>query len=196
VLLETGYTFRGGRIVSERAASRIMSFEVAGKLREAFSIGSSEHFALPRLSARARLTDVGVYLGWFGGATRLVHYASALAAPLGRVPAVRRVLDAQAARIQRGRAEPDPAARVTSDVVAVAADASGKQLAAVHLTGGDPYSFTAGILAWAAGQAAREGLRPAGALGPVEAFGASALETACAAAGIYREQSKSGWNQF
>ena len=63
---------------------------------------------------------------------------------------------------------------------------SGQTLATVRLTGGDPYSFTAQILAWAAGQAAAEGVRPAGALGPVEAFGVGALESACAAAGLHR----------
>src|SRR5260370_19595801 len=130
-------------------------------------MGSLEHFALPRLLAGARLTDVGVYLGWFGGATRLVQYASALAAPLGRVPAVRRVLDAQAARIQRGRAEPDPAARVTSDVVAVAADASGKQLAVVHLTGGGPPFVSPGDPPRRRGPRAPGSPRPRPALGPV-----------------------------
>src|SRR5260370_25392470 len=123
-------------------------------------MGSLEHFALPRLLAGARLTDVGVYLGWFGGATRLVQYASALAAPLGRVPAVRRVLDAQAARIQRSRAGPDPAAPATSDAVAVAADASGKQPAPVHLTPGDPPSVTPQAPSSAAGQPPRESPRP------------------------------------
>ena len=210
VLLDTGYTFRDGRIVSERAASNVTSFEVDGKITEAFSIGASEHFALPRFRARAagtdgtgdgtadsaatqaRLTDVGVYLGWFGGATRLVHYGSVLAAPLARMPGVRWALDVQARRIQRSRAEPDPAERVRSDVVAVAADAGGRELAKVHLAGGDPYSFTAGILAWGACQAANDGLRPAGALGPVEAFGYGPLESGCASAGICRQQSKLG----
>jgi hypothetical protein len=83
VLLEPGYAFRGGRIVTERTAAHLASFRVDGKKREALSIGSSEHFALPRLRRaagadgvpeQAPLTDVGVYLGWFGRATRLVHY--------------------------------------------------------------------------------------------------------------------------
>ena len=73
---------------------------------------SSEHFALPRLRPRAagadihapvQLTDVSVFLVWFGGATRFVHYG---AAPLRRLPGVRRALDKQAQRRQRGRAEP------------------------------------------------------------------------------------------
>jgi short subunit dehydrogenase-like uncharacterized protein len=202
VLLEAGYAFRGGRIVTERTAAHVTSFEVDGTTRQAFSIGSSEHFALPRLRPRAAgaegilapapLAEVGVYLGWFGGATRLVHYGSALAAPLCRLPGVRRSLDAAARRIQRSRAGPGTAQGIRSDVVAVAGDARGTKLAAVHLTGGDPYSFTAPILAWAAAKAAAEGVRPAGALGPVEAFETGALESACAAAGFHRERAESG----
>jgi hypothetical protein len=90
VLLEPGYSFRSGRLVTERTAAHVASFEVDGSRRQAFSIGSSEHFALPRLQP---LTDVGVYFGWFGAATGLVHYASALAAPLERLPGVRGALD-------------------------------------------------------------------------------------------------------
>jgi short subunit dehydrogenase-like uncharacterized protein len=188
VLLEPGYAFRGGRVVTERTAARVMSFEIDGKTRQAFSIGSSEHFALPRLQPRAGgtptpLTDVDVYLG-FGGAARLVHYGSTLAAPLGRMPGLRRALDMQARRIQRGRAEPVAGKSIRSHVVAVASDADGEKLAAVHLTGADPYSFTAAILAWAAEKAATHGVGPAGALGPVEAFGLAGLETACANAGL------------
>ena len=194
VLLEPGYAFRGGRVVGERTAAHVTSFDVDGKRPQAFSIGSSEHFSLPRLRQRtdgaavqAPLTDVGVYLGWFGGATRLIQAASALATPLRRFAGVRRVLDSQARRIQRSRAQPGRGEPIRSDVVAVAGEAGGKALVAVHLTGGDPYSFTAPILAWAAGTAAAQGVRPPGALGPVEAFGLGSLESACASAGFSRE---------
>ncbi len=199
VLLEPGYAFRGGRIVSERTAAHVTSFTIDGEKSEALSIGSSEHFALPRLRRAARaggvpeqapLTDVGVYLGWFGRATRLVHYGSALATPVSSLPGVRRAMDVSARRIQRSRAAPGPAEAIRSDVVAVAGDAGGRDLAVVHLTGGDPYSFTAAILAWAAGKAAAGGVRPAGALGPVEAFGADILERACADAGFHREHAE------
>jgi short subunit dehydrogenase-like uncharacterized protein len=192
VLLEGGYAFRGGRVVSERTAAHVTSFEVDGQRKEAFSIGSSEHFGLPRLRPRAAepavipgqapLTDVGVYLGWFGRAARLVQCGSALAVPAGRLPGVRRSLNALARRIQRSRTGP-ASQTIRSDVVAVARDASGSELAAVHLTGGDPYSFTAPILAWAAAKAAAGGVRPAGALGPVEAFGTADLEAAAPARG-------------
>jgi len=174
VLLEPGYAWRGGRIVTERTAAHVTSFEVDGQDREAFSTGSSEHFALPRLRradglpAQAPLTDVDVYLGWLGRATRLVHYGSVLATPVSSLPGVRRALDVTARRIQRSRAAPGPAGAIGSDVVAVARDPSGRTLATVHLTGGDPYSFTASMLAWAA-------------------FGADLLERACADAGFHRE---------
>lgn len=39
VLLEAGYAFRGGRIVTERPAAHVTSFEIDGKKRQAFSIG-------------------------------------------------------------------------------------------------------------------------------------------------------------
>jgi len=38
--------------------------------------------------------------------------------------------------------------------------------------------------------ATAEGARPAGALGPVEAFGADILERACADAGFHREHAE------
>jgi hypothetical protein len=202
VLLEGGYTFRGGRIVSERLAAHVTSFEIDGKPEEAFSTGSSEQFALPRLQLRAAepagmpgpapLTDVGVYLGSFGRATRLVQYGLALAVPAGRLPGMHRAVDALARRIQRTRTGVAASPAIRSDVIAVARDGNDKKLAAVHLTGGDPYSFTAPILAWAAVRAGAGGVQPAGALGPVEALGAGDLETGCASAGFHRQAAGSG----
>jgi len=197
VLLEPGYAFHDGRVVGERTAARVMSFKIGGTKRDGFSIGSSEHFALPRLRpgtvgagdipAQARLTDVGVYLGWYGAATKPVHYASTFAAPLERLAVVRRTLDAEARRIQRSRTGPAAEQAIRSDVVAIAADAHGATLSVVHLTGGDPYSFTAPMLAFGASHAAAQGVQGAGALGPVEAFGLGNLEAACANAGFRRE---------
>lgn len=84
--------------------------------------------------------------------------------------------------------------RTVSGFAAIAPEVQtqNRRAATVHLTGGDPYSFTAPILAWAGGKAAAEGVRPAGALGPAEAFGAGALESACANAGFHRARPKSG----
>jgi hypothetical protein len=74
---------------------------------------------------------------------------------------------------------------LTSRIVAVAYDADGALLTDVHLSGGDPYDFTAGALSWAACQASN-GMVESGALGPVGAFGLSDLEAGCAMAGISR----------
>ena len=131
------------------------------------------------------ITDVDVYLGWFGRASRAVSFASVLNAPMGHLPGARGALAAVARRVQRGRVTPGNPSSVRSDVVAVAADAGGEELAAIRLTGADPYSFTGQILGWAAGKAAADGVRSAttplaGALGPVEAFGIAPLEAACA----------------
>jgi short subunit dehydrogenase-like uncharacterized protein len=198
VLLEPGYAFRGGRIVSERTSAHVASFTIDGKAREAVSLGAAEHFALPRLRPTAGadggqgVTDVDVYLGWFGRASRAVSYASVLNAPMGRLPGARRALAAAARWVQRGRVAPSNSSPIRSDVVAIAADASGEELAVIGLTGADPYSFTGRILGWAAGKAATAGIRSAngtplaGALGPVEAFGIGPLEAACAEAGFRR----------
>ena len=67
-MLEPGFAFQGGRVVTEGAARRIRSFDVHGKRLQAVSIGSSEHFTLPPLSPA--LTDVDCYLGWFGAMSR------------------------------------------------------------------------------------------------------------------------------
>src|SRR5262249_60624677 len=59
VLLEPGYAFRGGRVVGERTAAHVMSFTIGGRRRPAFSIGSSEQFALPRLRPATAGTRAG-----------------------------------------------------------------------------------------------------------------------------------------
>jgi hypothetical protein len=70
--------------------------------------------------------------------------------------------------------------------VAEVTDESGTVLASVTLAGGDPYDFTAAILAWGAQTALDGGLRGAGALGPVEAFGLEPLTAGAAGAGLTR----------
>jgi hypothetical protein len=52
LVLEGGYAFRGGRVVSERTAVHVTSFEIDGQRKEAFSTGCSEHFGRPRLRPR------------------------------------------------------------------------------------------------------------------------------------------------
>ncbi len=168
------YTFRG-RIMDERRF-RVRDFLVAGRSRAGLSIGASEHFALP--AAYPALYEVNVYLGWFGRATRV-----AAVMPRGRMVSSGVRLGASAmARLARRRGSKST---LTSRIVAVAYDAGGAMLTEVHLSGGDPYEFTAGALSWGALQAA-SGMSNSGALGPVCAFGLSELEAGCATAGIAR----------
>jgi short subunit dehydrogenase-like uncharacterized protein len=183
ILLEPGYSFRGGRIVGERGGAHVRSFEVNGRDRQAMSVASTEAFSLPRVHPTVR--DVTTYLGAFGSATRAVA-----AVPLvGHIPGVRPVLAAAVERFVKGSTGgPDAAARARagSHVVAVAADLAGAPLATVHLEGASPYDFTADMLAWGADRAAGGGLHGTGALGPVEAYGLEALRAGCAEAGINR----------
>ncbi len=169
------YTFRGR--IHDELRPRVREFQVAGRSRMALSIGGSEQFALP--ASYPALYEVNVYLGWFGRATRLVARL-----PRGRGAAfgARLSLGAFARFVRRRRSGKST---LTSRIVAVAYDAEGRLLTDVHLSGGDPYDFTAGVLSWAACQAAR-GMVESGALGPVAAFGISELEAGCAMAGIAR----------
>jgi hypothetical protein len=166
------FTFRG-RIHDERRP-RVRDFEVGGRSRIGLSIGASEHFGLP--ASYPAVYEVNVYLGWFGRATRLAARgrAGAFGAKVG-LGALARL----AGRRRSGKST------LTSRIVAVAYDADGALLTDVHLSGGDPYEFTAGALSWAACQAA-QGMVEMGALGPVAAFGLSELEAGCAMAGIAR----------
>ena len=47
VTLDDGHAFRDGRVRTVRPAERVRSFSVAGKPREAISVGGAEHFGLP-----------------------------------------------------------------------------------------------------------------------------------------------------
>jgi Saccharopine dehydrogenase NADP binding domain len=168
------YTFRGR--LHDEAVPRVREFQVAGRSRPGLSIGAAEHFTLP--ATYPALYEVNAYLGWLGRATR-----PAASLVRGRVTpyGVRFGLGAMA-RLARRRGVK---ATLTSRIVAVAYDADGELLTDVHLSGGDPYEFTAQALCWAACQLSRQ-MVETGALGPVGAFGISEVEAACAVAGIAR----------
>jgi short subunit dehydrogenase-like uncharacterized protein len=183
MLAEPAYAFAGGRIVSERTARRVHSFDG----RPAVSIGATEQFALPRVHPGLR--DARVWLGWFGPASRPLQAISAATALATRLPGVRGAIEATAGRFVKGSTGgPDGAARAKarSFVVAVASDAGGAPLATVRLEGDNPYDFTGAVLAWGAMAAAAGGLLGAGALGPVDGFGLDVLEAGVAQAGIAR----------
>jgi short subunit dehydrogenase-like uncharacterized protein len=188
ILLEPSFAWRAGGIVEERAGTRLRSFEVGpGKDWSGVSVGSSEHFALPRVAPSLR--DVDVYLGWFGPLSRGVQAFSLGASLLTRVPGARAGVDALIGRLVKGSTGGPGAearARTGSVILAEAFDAAGTRLATVRVEGVNGYDFTAAMLAWGAVTAAGGGLQGTGALGPVDGFGLDALQAGAAEAGIAR----------
>jgi short subunit dehydrogenase-like uncharacterized protein len=186
-LIDPGFAWREGRLVTERGAKRIARFEVDGRSRQAVSVGSSEHFALPRFHPGLR--EVGVYLGWFGPASRAMQAVSAGVGLVTLAPGARGVLGGVLGKLVKGSTGgPDAEARAGSGshIVAVARDDAGTLLAEARVAGVDGYTFTGRMLAWGAMRAAEGAIAGAGALGPVEAFGLDELERGCAEAGLTR----------
>jgi short subunit dehydrogenase-like uncharacterized protein len=185
VMAAPAFAYRDGLVQSERGARRVRSFHVGSKELSGVSVGSSEHFALPRLAPGLR--EVNVYLGWFGPATRAMQALSAGTAVGMKVPGAARLWDAAAARLVKGSTGgPDAAARAKSGshVVAIAYDASDRELSEVHVSGVDGYTFTGKILAWGAERAAAGALQGTGALGPADGFGLEALVEGSRQSGI------------
>jgi short subunit dehydrogenase-like uncharacterized protein len=178
------FAFRDGRVQPERTAKRVRGFQVGSKRRDAVSVGSSEHFTLPRIAPQLR--EVNTYLGWFGPLSRPMQAVS-LGASL---PGASRLLKLAGERFVKGSSGgPDAEARKRSGshIVAIAYDGAGRELAEVHVTGVDGYTFTGRVLAWGAQLAAEGGLQGTGALGPVDAFGLVALTDGCRWAGLEEE---------
>ena len=123
------FRFADGRVQTERGAKRMRSFQVGSKERPAVSVGSSEHFTLPRVAPRLR--EVNAYLGWFGPASRGMQ-AMSIGLSLGtKVPGVERLWETAIGRFARGSTGgPDAEARSKSGshIVAIAYDAAGRRL--------------------------------------------------------------------
>src|SRR4051794_28524566 len=177
------FGWRDGRMVTERGAKRMRSFAVRGKDRPAISVGSSEHFTLPRLTPGLR--EVNAYLGWFGPASRPMQAMSLVTS----LPGVGTAVEAVTSRVVKGSTGgPDATqrAKTGSHVQALAYDAAGRELAGVTLEGPNGYTLTGDFLAWGAARARAGGLKGTGALGPVDGFGLDELEQGCADAGLKR----------
>lgn len=185
VVAAPSFAYREGRVQSERGAKAVRSFRVGGKDRQGISVGSSEHFTLPRLAPG--LDEVNVYLGWFGPASRAMQVMSGGMSAAFKLPGVESLWKAAGERFVQGSSGgPDAEARARSGshVVAIAYDGAGRELSEVQLAGVDGYTFTGRILAWGAEQAAKGALEGAGALGPVDGYGLEAVTAGCAEAGV------------
>jgi short subunit dehydrogenase-like uncharacterized protein len=181
---EPAFAFRDGRVRQERTAKRMRSFPVGSKGREGVSVGSSEHFALPRIAPQLR--EVNVYLGWFGPFARAVQAVS-LGASLPGPSHLLRLAGKRFVKGSSGGPDAEARSKSGSHIVAIAYDGAGRELAEVHVTGVNGYTFTGRMLAWGAQRAADGGLQDAGALGPVDAFGLVALTDGCRWAGLEEE---------
>ena len=187
------FAYRDGRIQTERGAKRVRSFQVGSKQLQGVSVGSSEHFTLPRVAPRLR--EVNAYLGWFGPASRAMQVMSAGTSVAMKVPGVEKLWSAAGERfVQGSTGGPGEEARSKSGshVVATAYDAAGRQLSEVRLSGVDGYTFTGRMLAWGADRAAAGALKGTGALGPVDAFGLEKLVAGSAEAGISEQVAAGG----
>ena len=187
VIAEPAFAFRDGAVRTVRTADRYRTFALRGRELPAVAVGASEHFGLP--PAYPRLTEVNAYLGWFGPLSRPVQAFSLVGAGMAKIPGARSLSANLAGRLVRGSTGGpggEQRARSGSYILAEAYNAGGARLAEAHLTGVDPYTFTAGILAWGARRAAEDGMLASGALGPVGAFGLDELEAGCREAGLTR----------
>jgi short subunit dehydrogenase-like uncharacterized protein len=175
------HAYRGGRLVTEPAMRRVGRFDCDGRTFAGGSVGGTEQFGLPRYAPQ--LEEVGVYLGWLGGAVRAAQAASYVTPLLGRLVGTR----AGALLTATGEgADADERARGGSRFLAVARDRAGSPLATARLEGVDAYTLTGELVAWAALRLAAGEVTGTGALGPVDAFGPDTLESACREAGVTR----------
>ncbi len=189
VLFTESHRFTGGRLALERAAKHVRTFQLDGAPRQGVSLGGSEHLTLPGFAPQLR--EVGVYLGWPGGQLRLAQAGLGLWDAMRRLPGSERLVAAGFRRFgpSGSTGGPDEVARTQTSavVIAQAFDADGVLLSDVALRCGNPYEFTAQVLAWGAGRAAQGEISGAGALGPVAAFGLPALVAGCAEAGLIED---------
>jgi short subunit dehydrogenase-like uncharacterized protein len=188
VMNAPGFAFRDGRVRDERAAKHMRTFTVGSKQRPGVSVAASEHFALPRVAPQLR--EVNAYLGWFGPASRLMQGMSAGGALAMKIPGAEGFWAKLAERLGKGSTggpDADARARAGSHIVAIAYDGVGQELAEVHVSGVEGYTYTGRMLAWGADRVANGGLRGVGALGPVDAFGLDELRRGCAEAGLAEE---------
>jgi hypothetical protein len=186
-LLEPGFAFRDGEIVTERGGKRVRGFEVRGRNRQAVSIGSSEHFTLPALSPG--LEEVDAYLGWFGPMSRPMQIGSFGISAITKVPGAKTLIGGVTSRLVKGSTGGPTAEEREGSGSFIVANAYGEDdelLSSHRLEGVDGYTFTGRFLSWAAQRALAGGISGVGALGPAEAFGLPEFEAGVAEAGIKR----------
>jgi short subunit dehydrogenase-like uncharacterized protein len=179
------HTVRGGELTHARLGQRVHSFQVDGRRMSAVSYGGSEHLVLRRLAPQ--LTDVEVYLGWFGQASRLMSATIGVMSVASRLPgvgALQRRRFAKALQVT-GEGPDDWPADAVCRTVAITRDEAGRQLSRVDVTGPtNGYQLTGDLMAWAADRLLGGYALRAGACGPVDGFGLDVLEKELAELGL------------
>ncbi len=190
--LDTGLFWRGGQLVKDFGATQWRSFQVGQMTLDAISIPSSEHLWLP--AAYPQLTEVGAYLGWFGKRSRWMSRMIRLNAPFLHNAAISRMIKALVP-VPRSDGEgpsDQELANSGSNIIGLAYDRGGNELARADLAGVDGYTYTARMLAWGAKAISDGRIRGAGALGPLDALGYPALVEANRECGLELTVSKTG----
>ncbi len=186
VALESSYTWRDGELASERAGSRTLDFDLAGRTLTAVSIGGTEQFALPR--SYPQLRTINTQVGWIGRWSRAWSTAGVLAGGAMQVPGVGSAMGAVMRTALGGVSDTGPAdhqrAANRSHVLAVGRDGAGVEIDRVQVDGPDPYDMTADLLDWGAALLQRRQDLPVGALGPIDGLGLDRLQAGCLALGI------------
>jgi len=181
------HTFAGGRVTHARLGQRVRSFEVDGRRMSAVSYGATEHLVLRRLAPQ--LTDVEVYLGWFGQASRLMSATIGVMSAASRLPGVgsmQRRRFAKALEVT-GEGPDDWPADGVCRTVAIVRDGGGRELSRVDIQGPDNgYQLTGDLMAWAADRLLGGYAIRAGACGPVDGFGLDVVEKELAELGLRR----------
>ncbi len=158
---ERGFAFRDGVLADVEGPRRALDYELDGEQISAIAIGGTEHFTLPRFAPWLREVNVG--LGWFQ--------------PGSEKPERDRTSEAEGPAASK-RAES------RARIIAIARAADGSPLATVNVDGPNPYDMSGLLTAWAAEKILGGHRLPAGALGPVDAFGLEELRAGCAEVGL------------
>ncbi len=176
--LDESHAFRDGALRTVRTAERVRSFTGQGQGARR-GLGRRRRALRRCPAAYPRLREVNVYLGWFGPLARPMQAGALVGSVATRLPGVREALTFAGERLAALAEGPDAGTTPGGEswIAAQAFDGGRRQLAEVHLCGGNWYAFTADFIAWAARAArgrADQGRRRARAGRGVRARGARA----------------------
>ncbi|WNC73877.1 saccharopine dehydrogenase NADP-binding domain-containing protein [Thalassotalea psychrophila] len=185
-LTEKGVFYNDNKHYEHFLGAKSHTIKTNGKIVKGISVAGTEGYELPTLYPH--LSNVNVYLGWFGkfgamitGFNKLQHkllknqtYLKFTKKVLSAIKVPQRTCPKITAK------DEDP-----SLVIAQAYDKDGKLIQEYNLTGHNMYYYTGEIMAWMASKIKAGEINEYGVIGPVRAFGIDELEKAHADIGFY-----------